>query len=447
MNDLKQQSVLASLIVNFADHIDELGRLNESYFDGSNKQIFAAILDCFANNITPTPISVQSKLPTIDLQPVIACLDEQNTTKHVESILSDKKMLRLQAYSKRIGKLSASSTVPANELINQAHRELLEIDESGSVDRHTHTNTKAIDEYKKTYAQESTDRELFERETLSWGTEQLDNRLGRMKKGDVFVLAGWTKHGKSWQALDTFQHVCEQGHRSLILSTELNSTAVTERLLAMSGHDSNKLQNKETPYNLIRPALDKLASYNYTMLTGRITLERVAVELKRGELQGNPYRFIVLDHLGLLKPNKGTKSFGRTEFLEEACSEIKVISEEFNCTTLMVSQLSRPPKLQDAHPNYLRPPIATDLKGASGIEQIATSVIFVYREMNEDTGEYKGNDAILGFPFHRNMIKPERFDCKFVGYRFIPRYIHETRQYSNDTGTRKLQEEFGLSYD
>lgn len=80
----------------------------------------------------------------------------------------------------------------------------------------------------------------------------------------------------------------------------------------------------------------------------------------------------------------------------------------------------------------MRPPIQSDLKGASGIEQIATSVIFVYRRMVKETGRFNEQSSVLLFPFHRSRQVPKPIACEFVlpsmrptgspisAYRFMP---------------------------
>jgi len=252
-----------------------------------------------------------------------------------------------------------------------------------------------------------------------------------MQGGDVFVPAGWTKHGKTWFVLDVAEAVMKQGARVLIDSGEMRDTQLVDRWMGMGGHNLTALEEGRIPWSVLAERRREIASWDRRTLTGRMTIERLRSQVSRAKLEGRPYRLVIVDHLGLVRPGPGQGRQGRREFVEDVCAELKAMAEEYHFTLLLVSQLSRPAAVKDAHERYLRPPIASDLKEASGIEQIATSVIFVYRRMDKNTGKFDGQSAYLLFPFHRSRATPDPVTCMFTlpvrpgsasqsAYRFEP---------------------------
>lgn len=245
----------------------------------------------------------------------------------------------------------------------------------------------------------------------------------------LFLTRDYVPTHNTWWCLDVIEAVARQGHRSLLHSAEMNDKEVTERLVAMGGHDYTKVQEKKLPLPVIRERLTEVEEWSRKTVQGKTTVARVKSEVMRAKLEGRPYRLVVIDHLGLLRPDRGAKFQPRREFVEDAVAELKAHAEEHGYTLLLVAQLSRPERTPGNHPRFKRQPFEGDLKDASGIEQIATCVIFVYRHMDAETGKFVDQDASLVMPFHRSRPTPKALACRFTlpkdadpsgSYRFRP---------------------------
>lgn len=362
------------------------------------------------------------------------CPAVANHKAYAAEVLDYAAKRKLVEVGHHLATIGYDTTVSIEDGVRMAEQTLLEVVRSTG-QKHTHgdvvdTDT-SMDRWAAVYERYHDDQEALLRDTLSWGRTELDERLGRMRPGQLFVAAGWTKHGKTWWCMDVTEAVMDQGARVLVDSGEMDDDELVDRWVAMGGHNYTAVQDKTVPWSTLQPRLEVLRTWRRRTTTGRMTIERIRSQVTRAQLEGDPFRLVVVDHLGLLRPGPGMGRHGRTEFLEDAVAELKAMAQEYGFTLLLVCQLSRPPQEKDTHPRYLRPPIQSDLKGASGIEQIATSVVFVYRQMNRQTGRFEGQKAHLLFPFHRSRPTPKSLPCEFVlparpgqlsssAYRFEP---------------------------
>jgi replicative DNA helicase len=371
----------------------------------------------------PYVMTLAERMPTIT-----------NARVYADEVVNVATKRRLVEIGHAVAGVGYDAKVSADDSIRQAEAKLLEV-VVGTGRKHERGQVldgdASLDAWSAQYQRYHDDEELWERETLSWGRPELDERLGRMRPGQLFVPAGWTKHGKTWFVLDVAEAAMEQGARVLVDSGEMEDEELVERWVAMGGHDYTAVQEKRLPWSVMADRLRQIKKWQRRTLTGRMSLERLRSQVSRAKLEGRPFRLVVVDHLGLVRPGPGAGRFGRTEFLEDAVAELKAMAVEYGFTLLLVCQLSRPPQEKDTHARYLRPPIQSDLKGASGIEQIATSVIFVYRRMDRQSGKFVEQLSVLLFPFHRSRQTPRALACEFVlpsrpasksvsAYRFEP---------------------------
>ena len=346
---------------------------------------------------------------------------------------------RLVEAGHAVAKAGYDPTMRAEDAVRYAEQQLLEIVTSAGRkhQRGDVVDTKqSMDAWAAAYERRS-DAELREQDTVSWGRRELDDRLGRMQPGQVFVISGWTKMGKSWQVIDVAEAAMTQGHRVLIDSGEMSDEELVDRWVAMGGHNYTAVQEGRIPWSVMEKRRREIQKWDRRVLSGRMSIQRLRSQVSRAKLEGRAFRVVVVDHLGLVRPGAGEGRNGRREFIEDAVAELKAMAEEYGFTLLLVCQLKRPAPTQGAHDRYLRPPIQSDLKEASGIEQIATSVMFVYRRMEKSTGRFDGQRAVLLFPFHRSRPTPEPLPCEFVlparpgamsgsAYRFEPVTIEAT---------------------
>lgn len=423
---------------------DDLHLEGRHFYRPSHRTILEAIRSVERSSSEVDELTVITQLKTMGklgeiggaaaIMSLIECVPSlANARSYIQEVVEVATKRALVERGHAIAKLGYDTTVPADAGVQQAEHQLLELVTSTGK---RHQRGEAVDTeqsmeaWAARYARRSDD-ELLEQDTLSWGRPELDERLGRMRPGQVFVPAGWTKHGKTWFVLDVAEAVMNAGHRVLVDSGEMTDEELNDRWMAMGGHNYTAIEEGRIPWGVLADRRKQMQRWQRRVLTGRMTMARLRSQVSRAKLERRPYRLVIVDHLGLLRPVGAEGRNGRREFVEDAVAELKAMAEEYEFTLLLVSQLSRPPAEKEAHPRYLRPPIQSDLKEASGIEQIATAVVFVYRQMERKTGRFDGQKAALLIPFHRSKQPPDPVTCEFVlpsrpagasqsAYRFIP---------------------------
>lgn len=347
-------------------------------------------------------------------------------------------------------------TIGPDDAVRAAESELLQIVTSSNTAAQrgdTLDSSASMELWSALYDRRS-DPEQYAQDTLSWGSVELDERFGRALRGSIYGIAGWTKHRKTWFASDVGEAFMEQGARGLWACGEMSDSDMVDRWVAMGGHDYTKVQEGKIPMPLIRERVERIKSWLRRTITGRITLSRLRGELSRAKLEGRPFRFMVLDHFGHLRPDPGEGRHGDVEFNAAALVELKALMEEYDCTLLLVIQLKKPERPdKNKHANYLRPPTVGDLKGTSGIEQILATLVFVHRQMDETTGKYAGQLQWLLFPFHRFREQPNRMRCEFTlpdgvgrsAYRIRPDEVRPASEMS--TAVVEVQETLSAAFD
>jgi len=387
---------------------------------------------------------------------LVVVYDNFNT--YIESILSDSIRRGITTLASNAIDTAKSHTVTANVLLDNVQAQLLslsnKVHKKYGNGKETHA-TDSVNDWVKEY-ERLEDRAEYNKETISWGYPQLDERLGRLEKGALYVVAGWTKHGKTWFSLDIMEQILKQNHKCLMLSGEMNETELNNRLVAMGGFDGNKVIEKLIPFKLLSQRVNEMRSWDYTIATGRLTLTRIKSIINKARLEKDPYRVIILDHLGQLMPDKEEGKHGRTEFLEYATAELKAMLEEHDITMILISQFTKVPIDKTKHAAYQRPPTSDDLRGSSSIAQIATTCIFVHREKDMNTGDETGRCFLL-FPFHRSRRRPQMLNTVFTlprkpnepAYRFKPVSDYSdsmpNRETFDDKGDQALQQTFGAT--
>jgi len=206
------------------------------------------------------------------------------------------------------------------------------------------------------------------------GIEPLDYKLGGLKPGGLYVLAGRPGMGKTVAALNMAEHIA-QTRPVLFFSLEMPTEELSMRLIAgrtsipvftqMQGKlDANDIER----INAARAKLETLSliindtagvDIDYIFSTSR----KFARKYKDG--------VIIIDHLGLIR---GNPKLQKVHQIEEITTKLKTLSKTIKAPVVLLSQLSRAVELRDD-----KKPMLSDLRDSGSIEQDADVVMFAYR--------------------------------------------------------------------
>lgn len=218
---------------------------------------------------------------------------------------------------------------------------------------------------------------------ISTGYPALDARLsGGMRGGDLIVLAGRPKMGKTALALNIATNAAVD-HAGLVLSMEMPKSQLHDRNLASLG--GIPLANLMQPTDMtdqdwagLTHATIKIQSLNlYLDDQGGLRLIDVRMKAK-GVKRRHGLDFVIVDYLQLMEgdgDNRNTQIEGITRGL-------KALAKELDVAIILLSQLNR--KLEERPDKRPKP---SDLRDSGSIEQDADAVILLYRDevYNPDT--------------------------------------------------------------
>lgn len=231
---------------------------------------------------------------------------------------------------------------------------------------------------------------------LSTGIQKLDEAVCGMKPGQLIVVAGRAKMGKTTFAMGLARHVgIREQKKVLIVSLEMSKTQLMDRILSAEGTiplSSLKDGTAGGKYGGELTAASAIAIRSGLRISDRpgLTISRVRAMARR-QKRMNGLDMLMIDHLGLLDgedPRMNT-----LQKVSEITRQAKLMANELQVPVILLSQLNR---ALEQRPN--KRPIPSDLRDSGSIEQDADMVLFVYRDevYHPDTEDLGVAEIIIG---------------------------------------------------
>lgn len=216
---------------------------------------------------------------------------------------------------------------------------------------------------------------------ISTGFKVIDDRIGGLEPGLVYVLAGRPGMGKSALGHQIALNAARHGVGVMELSLEMSAMQLGRRALSAFANVSQF--NMKTGFftndhaaRLVK-ARQELAGLPLTIDdAGGQTPAMIAAKARHAKRK-HGLGLLMIDHLNLMKADEADAKHGGTWATGRASNTVLQIAKECECPVLLLAQLNRGPENREDK----RPTLA-DLRQAGDIEQDAYAVGFVYR------GEY-----------------------------------------------------------
>jgi replicative DNA helicase len=373
-----EQAVIGALLRD-NDAVDRIGDLRaEHFFLGDHAAIFGELMQHLTTGRSCDVISLGVALAG-KVNDCMAYLNSmaQNTPSAAQagryaSIVRDKAIKRgLIKFGREIAEAAATSPAESVALVDQASSEL----EKLAMARTRTEPVRAADEL-TAHVEEIERRMEGKSKAISTGYPSLDAKLsGGLRGGDLIVLAGRPKMGKTALALNIGTNVAEH-HPVLVKSMEMPKSQLHDRNLASLGRIP--LQH------LLEP--ERMADQDWAGLTHAsikigamslylddkggqrlidVRMDAKSVKRKHG------LKLLIVDYLQLMEGDGDN----RNAQIEGITRGLKALAKELDISIILLSQLNR--KLEE-RPN--KRPIPSDLRDSGSIEQDADAVIFLYRD-------------------------------------------------------------------
>ena len=405
-----EQAILGALLIDR----DALRRiegtiLKTDFYDPANSLIFGVVEELSAKNIPVDIVTLPDELKNRNvldkaggMEYILQLATNTSSTANIEyysTILLDRSLQRqIMRSANDILSLDFSSTVPAEEILDQAEQMILSISENIKPMNFYHIKDIIPDvmiKLDETYKKES---HITGAKT---GFYDLDNMLNGFQPSDLLILAARPSIGKTSLALNIATNIAKDSNMPVaIFSLEMSKEQLTERIICSIAEinlqtfrtGNFKKDQEDVTFNKLTNSFSTI--YNlpiYIDDTPDISIMEVRSKSRR--LQADKGQFVlIVDYLQLMHSQERVEN--RVQEISKITRQMKHLARELKIPVLLLSQLSREiEKRQGGRP------ILSDLRESGSIEQDADVVMFLHRENKEGGNE---NDTELMIAKQRN---------------------------------------------
>lgn len=226
---------------------------------------------------------------------------------------------------------------------------------------------------------------------IATGFADIDRLTGGFRRGQLVLVAGRPSMGKSTFGVALFNELGLKKTPGMFFSLEMTRDEVVARMLsAMSWEPKD---NKRFPYTDALAARLSDAGYDaYSTATalyekmpvyiddqGGLTVAEIIARTRKANDDslreyGEPLAFIIVDHLGKIKPS-GRYAGNVVAEIGEISNALKQLAKDMNICVIALNQLNRGTEGRDN-----KRPTLPDLRNSGDLEQDADIVLFTYRE-------------------------------------------------------------------
>lgn len=256
---------------------------------------------------------------------------------------------------------------------------------------------------------------------LTTGDHDLDELLGGLQPGGVYVLAARPKMGKTTKAINIAEHVALRLRKPVaVFSFEMQPEELGDRMLAnQAGINGTRIRTgklDDVDWANASEATRRLSQAPiFVSRPKRARVEHVCAQIRRMHAR-DPLGLVVIDYLQLME----VKGENRAAGIGDITRTLKLTASELGISLLLLSQLNR-----ELEKRTDKRPIVADLRDSGSIEQDADAVIFIYRDEIYNPGSRWEGTAELIVAIQRNgapgMVR-QLYQPEYFRFSPLPEY-------------------------
>ena len=263
------------------------------------------------------------------------------------------------------------------------------------------------------------------------GLKDLDELLQGLRGSHVIIVAGRPGTGKTTLALGIAEQLTIRDRKSaLVFSLEMSAKELSKRSLASSSVvslgniDTGKAMGNGEEIVRITAAVSKMVDADLRICQkGGLPLSRIR-NIARFQHKAKPLDLIVIDYIGLIAPEAGSRQQNRNLELGAISRGLKGMAKELNVPVIVLAQLNRSIETRST-----KKPQMSDLRDSGEIEQDADIIIIAHRDADSDLG--RSGVTELDIVKHRHAS---------VGHCLL-QHQGEYARFVNYAGQREQQQE------
>ncbi|HHA2661891.1 replicative DNA helicase [Stenotrophomonas maltophilia] len=256
---------------------------------------------------------------------------------------------------------------------------------------------------------------------LTTGDHDLDELLGGLQPGGLYVLAARPKMGKTTKAINVAEHVALRLRKPVAVFTfEMQPEELGDRMLAnQAGINGTRIRTgklDDVDWANASEATRRLSQAPiFVSRPKRARVEHVCAQIRRMHAR-DPLGLVVIDYLQLME----VKGDNRAAGIGDITRTLKLTASELGVPFLLLSQLNR-----ELEKRTDKRPIVADLRDSGSIEQDADAVIFIYRDEIYNPGSRWEGTAELIVAIQRNgapgMVR-QLYQPEYFRFSPLPEY-------------------------
>lgn len=224
-------------------------------------------------------------------------------------------------------------------------------------------------------------------EGVRFGLKPIDDLIKSMRPGNMVVVAGRPGTGKTVLGLNAADNVAMVEKKGvLVFSLEMEGNELARRAMsATSGVLQDTLDctrdTVDDDWPKLTSAVNALVHADYRLCEKPgLPFSRIC-SIARYQHRVQPLSLIVIDYIGLVTPEPGSKLFNRAAELGVVSRGIKALAKELKLPIIVLAQLNR-----GIEGRAIKTPQMSDLRDCGDIEQDADIIIFAHRDESTDEG-------------------------------------------------------------
>ena len=375
----------------------------EYFYVKQNRLIFNEILTLFMANtpsdfVTVVDAVVSAKIFADETEAKVYLAQMADTVPSLSNILYYAKILKDKYMIRSLMDTAAAiisrtqDSADADLLLENAEQKIYALRQGKDTQSLKHISDAAAKSFDRLRKLSGKDKEKYQ--GIPTGFRFLDDKLGKMGRSDLVILAARPGMGKTSFALNIATNIA--GSQKLpvaIFSLEMSNEQLTERILSsQAGISSNALRTGDiqiAEWDMITNAIGQIADFPiYLDDTPNITVSDMKAKIRR--INQNPETpnigAVIVDYIQLM--STGKRSDNRVQEISEITRNLKIMAKELDVPIIALSQLSRSAEKGSGRDGR---PQLSDLRDSGSIEQDADVVLFLYRDAyynkNEDADQ------------------------------------------------------------
>lgn len=211
------------------------------------------------------------------------------------------------------------------------------------------------------------------------GLAELDRLTGGLPRGELTILAGRAKMGKTACGGTMALNMALAGYPGAFFSLEQPKDQIAHRLCCIrAGVDAAKLRSGQVvdmeQMRRFRDAANELQALPLRINDAAgSTVEQIVLHIRALHRQGR-CAWAVIDYLGYIAPSPETRRDLIAYQLEHITKTLRRVAKELDIPIVLLAQINRGTENRDDK----RPGLA-DLRGSGAIEQDAALILLIYR--------------------------------------------------------------------